>query len=119
LLGFEQVQRYVLAECAEQKHLLQLNLATDPNLSFLVTPTSFLAEPYDPEISNEDAAFLQLEHPEDALILNIVTLQDDHKASVNLKGPLIINRHTLVGKQIIPRNVSSFSLQHPLNLTDL
>jgi flagellar assembly factor FliW len=33
---------------------------------------------------------------------------------VNLKGPVVINRRTLVGKQVIPRNVAGYALHHPL-----
>ena len=35
-------------------------------------------------------------------------------ATVNLKGPIVVNRHTLRGKQVIPTNAPKFALQHPL-----
>ena len=50
----------------------------------------------------------------DALILNIATVRNG-QATVNLKGPIVINRTTLVGKQCIPTNVGEFALQHPIN----
>jgi len=33
---------------------------------------------------------------------------------VNLKGPIVINRRTLIGKQVILNNASRYSLHHPL-----
>ena len=42
--------------------------------------------------------------------------RNDGHATINLKGPIIVNRAALKGKQVIPRNVSSFSLQHPLRV---
>ena len=55
-----------------------------------------------------------IQSPADALLLNIVTVRDG-QATVNLKGPIVINRHTLIGKQCIPTNVANFALQHPMN----
>jgi flagellar assembly factor FliW len=39
-----------------------------------------------PTIPNEDAGFLGLEGPEDALIVNIITVRRPQQATVNLKG---------------------------------
>jgi flagellar assembly factor FliW len=33
---------------------------------------------------------------------------------VNLKGPIVINRRTLIGKQVIINNAAQYSLNHPL-----
>jgi flagellar assembly factor FliW len=33
---------------------------------------------------------------------------------VNLKGPIIINRNTHIGKQVVIANASDYSVQHPL-----
>ena len=116
LLGFEKITHYTLLGSAEEAPFLWLQMVENPNLSFLVVPPGQILESYEPEINDEDAAFLGLQNPQDALVLNIVTVQADGQANVNLKGPIIVNRVSLRGKQVIPRNVSSFSLQHPLNV---
>lgn len=116
LLGFEKITLYTLLGSPEESPFLWLQMVEDPNLSFLVVPPGQIMESYDPEINDEDAAFLGLQNPQDALVLNIVTVHADGQANVNLKGPIIVNRVSLKGKQVIPRNVSSFSLQHPLNV---
>ena len=58
-------------------------------------------------------AYLDLKKPEDALIYNIVTLRGE-QATINLKGPIVINRFTLRGKQVVLQNASRWSVRHPL-----
>ena len=63
----------------------------------------FLVYPfYQPQISESDVHYLELEHPHDALIISLVTVKDDPKYSTaNLQGPLVINTINGKGKQII------------------
>lgn len=116
LLGFEKVTNYTLLGSPEESPFLWLQMVEDPSLFFLVVPPGQVVENYEPDISDEDGDFLELENSQDALVLNIVTVHCDGQATVNLKGPIVVNRFTLRGKQVIPRNVSSFSLQHPLQV---
>ena len=114
LLGFEKHKEYVLLAKTEEAPFSWLQMLEAPQQAFLVIPPSIVTDDYRPELSPEDVDFLSLKSPEDALILNIVTLHSDGKATVNLKGPIIINRHTLTGKQVIPVNAPAFALQHPV-----
>jgi flagellar assembly factor FliW len=82
--------------------------------AFLVAPPARLVPDYRPDISDDDATFLEITDPSDAVVLNIVTLRNGDRPTVNLKGPVVINRRTLVGKQVIPNNASKYSLHHPL-----
>jgi flagellar assembly factor FliW len=114
LLGFERIKKYVLLSNPEEAPFLWLQMLDDPNLAFLVvSPCAVLAD-YQPELSEEDTHFLGLHTPQDALLFNVVTLHADGRATVNLKGPIVLNRFTLIGKQIVPRNVADYSLGHPL-----
>lgn len=114
LLGFERVKHYNLLGSAEEAPFLWLRMAEDPSLAFLVISPSVVLETYQPNISDEDAAFLGLADPQDALIFNIVTVHPDGRATVNLKGPIVVNRRTLTGKQVVPLNAGSYSVQHPV-----
>ena len=69
---------------------------------------------YQPDLSEDDVKFLGLADAREALVFNIVTVHADGKATVNLKGPIVVNRTTLVGKQIVPLNAGNYSLQHPV-----
>jgi flagellar assembly factor FliW len=115
LLGFEQHKRFVLLGSPEEAPFLWLHMADDPNLSFLVISPFMVQPSYQPDFGDEDIKFLALQKPEDALIFNIVTVHQDGQAMVNLKGPIVVNRQTLTGKQCIPRNSSNYSLKHPID----
>lgn len=114
LLGFEEVKRYLVLQNPEEQPFMWLQMTEAPRQAFLVVPPSAVVSDYRPELSDEDVEFLQLETPEDAVIVNIVTLRNGGSSTVNLKGPIVFNRHTRVGKQVIPLNASRFTLQHPL-----
>ena len=113
LLGFEQVKKYVLLATPEEEPFLWLQMLDNQNQGFVVVPPSIAAPHYAPDIAPADVEFLGLTSAADAMVLNIVTVRNGD-ATVNLKGPIVINRQTLVGKQCIPTNVANFGLQHPI-----
>jgi flagellar assembly factor FliW len=116
LLGFEHIREYVLLADPAEEPFVWLQVLDDPRLAFLTVPPLPLVPNYHPEIGAEDVNSLGLESPDDVLVLGIVTVRGPKEATMNLKGPILINRHTLVAKQVIPVNAAEFSVQHPLPL---
>jgi len=114
LLGFEQTKEYSLIADPAIEPFLWLQAADDPNLAFLVLSPFEVVPDYQPDLSREDLEFLGLEGPDESQVLSIVTLRRSGGATVNLKGPVVLNRRTRSGKQVIPSNAASFSVQHPL-----
>ena len=114
LLGFERIKEYLLVADPAEEPFLWLQAPHDANLAFLVIAPQPLLPAYKPEVSREDAAFLGLDSEADAALLSIVTVHGPNQATLNLKGPIVLNRRTLVAKQVIPANASEFSVQHPL-----
>jgi flagellar assembly factor FliW len=114
LLGFEHIKKYVLFANEKEQPFMWLQMLDAPGQAFLVIQPGLVIPAYAPDISKDDAAFLGLSSPADALLINIVTLRGVSQATVNLKGPIVLNRHTLVGKQVIPLNAVEFNLRHPL-----
>ncbi|HVY68715.1 MAG TPA: flagellar assembly protein FliW [Verrucomicrobiae bacterium] len=114
LLGFERYKRFALTSSPEEAPFLWLQVVDDADLAFLVV-SPFVVDPgYSPDIPDTDAQFLGLKGPHDALVFNIVTLHKHGPATINLKGPIVINRHTFIGKQVVPLNAADLSLRHPL-----
>ena len=113
LLGFEHIKKFVLLANPEEAPFLWLQMLDNANQGFVVVPPSSVLPNYAPDISSQDIEFLGIRAATDALVLNIVTVRGD-EATVNLKGPIVVNRNTLVAKQCIPVNVANFSLQQPL-----
>jgi flagellar assembly factor FliW len=114
LLGFEHVKQYVLLTNPAEDPFLWLQMLDDAKHAFLVVPPERVVTDYQPDISDDEVEFLELAGPADAFLLNIVTLRGNRQATVNLKGPVVINRRTLIGKQLILNNAAQYSLHHPL-----
>jgi len=114
LLGFEHVKQFVLLANPAEAPFMWFQMLDDAKQAFLVAPPSSLVSDYQPDISDDEAGFLELADPADAFLLNIVTLRGNGQATVNLKGPVVINRRTLIGKQVILNNAAQYSLHHPL-----
>ena len=114
LLGFEKITNYVLTSNPDEEPFAWLSVEGDVALAFVVMDP-FLAQPeYQPDIPQADVDFLKLSRPEDAMLLSIVTIAENQPPTVNLKGPIVLNRHTRTGKQVIIANAAAYSVQHPL-----
>ena len=69
---------------------------------------------YKLEINKEDIADLKIVDDNELLILSIITIYDDPiKSTINLLGPLILNRVKHIGKQVVSLN-DTYSVRHPL-----
>ncbi len=114
LLGFEKIKRYVLVANRSEDPFMWLQMLEGDNKAFLIVSPFLVMPDYQPDIPAADVDFLNLTDPTDALVFNICTLRGKIRPTINLKGPLVINRHTLIGKQVIPQNAEQYSLAHPL-----
>ena len=116
ILGFEQMKEYLLIANPEEEPFRWLQVKDNPSLAFVVLDPFFVAPDYRPDIPDPDVEFLGIGSPEDVALFNIVTLHGPNRATINLKGPVVINRSTGVGKQVILANAGDYSVQHPLPL---
>ena len=82
----------------------------------MVLPPTVVQPDYNPQFDDEDVDFLELDETADILTLGIVTLRESGPATINLKGPIVINRATWVGKQVIPKNAARYSARHLLKV---
>jgi flagellar assembly factor FliW len=114
LLGFERHKEYSIVGSPEEAPFHWIRAMDDPALTFLVMPLMATVEGYRPELSDEDVSFLGLNSPSDAIIFGIVTLRANGRATVNLKGPIVLNRHTFRGKQVVLANAAEYPLRHAL-----
>ena len=107
----------IVGEAEDADAALALIRDVQPDLAFLVLPALEVFPDYEPDVPAEDVKFLGLNSPDDALVFNIITLGAKGSATANLKGPIVINRFTLKGKQVVLANASRYSIQHPLPLS--
>lgn len=117
IIGFRD---YTQAELLYQPdHLpflwMKLSNGTDSVHFVVIEPAGLIAD-YVPEVFDDDAAQLELRDSSEAMVLNIVTLEQQRplEAKVNLIGPILVNRRTRVGRQLVISNYSRYSAHHPL-----
>lgn len=102
ILGFEHLGRYILIAPDERKPLWWLQAVDDGAVAFVVADPFAVKPDYEPEISGDIARALQIEHPEQTVVLAIVTIRKDPlKVTLNLKAPLVINPVTKRGGQVV------------------
>jgi len=120
ILGFEQSQRYVILDHAEDSPFKWLQSADEPELAFVVTNPKFFGIDYEFELTDEQAGQLKLESAEDALVVTIVNIPQENpgKMTTNLLGPVVINQKLRKAMQVV-LNDSSFSTKTRLIPDDL
>ena len=117
IVGFGAYKRAELLYLPDHLPFLWMKLqsATD-HIHFIVIEPGGIIPGYELELFDEDAEALDLQNPAEAMVLNIVTLQrrEPVEATVNLIGPLIVNRRTRLGRQLVISNYSRYSAHHKL-----
>ncbi len=117
IIGFSQYKRAELVYLPDHLPFLWMKLGEPTeSIHFIVIEPGGIVPGYEPEVSDEDISQLGIRDQSEAMILNIVTLkrQNPVEAIVNLIGPIVVNRRTRVGRQLVISNYSRYSAHHPL-----
>jgi len=120
LFGFPDIQKMQLFYDVEELPFMWLREDNQDGLAFIVIEPGGIIPDYTVEVSDNDVEYLGISGADDTMILNIVTLpsEGNSKISVNLVGPVIVNRNTFVAKQCIINNHEKYSARHILDLSD-
>lgn len=114
--GFETFTQYILLPLdQEQSHPFYiLHSVEDGELSFVVLDTLRFFPNYEIKLPDEVVEELQIEKPEDVVILSTVTVRGDwQRATTNLKAPLVINAVKQIGQQVVLEQ-SEYLIKQPL-----
>lgn len=117
IIGFRDYTRAEILYQPDHLPFLWLKLSNGADsVHFIVIEPAGLIPDYTPEVFDDDAAQLELRDSSEAMVLNIVTLEQQRplEAKVNLIGPIIVNRRTKIGRQLVISNYSRYSAHHPL-----
>jgi len=117
LIGFADYQRAELLYMPNQLPFLWMKLVgPEGSVNFIVMEPGGIIPGYELEIFDRDAEDLDLTHPAETMVLNIVTLhnQSPLEATINLVGPIVVNRRTRIGRQLVIANYSRYSARHLL-----
>lgn len=114
LLGFEDIHDFVLLDFDEGSAFYWLQAEHIAQIAFLIVDPKLVLPEYELEIDDSDLVSIGIEDRDDILLFSIVTLNDTpSKTTVNLLGPIVINKKTHYAKQVISLN-DKYSVRHPL-----
>ncbi len=117
LIGFSTLTHAELLYLPEHLPFLWLKLRGPSGaVNFVVLEPGGLIPDYELELFDGDAANLDISDSSEAMVLNVVTLQPEAplEATVNLIGPIVVNRRTRIGRQLVIANHSRYSARHRL-----
>jgi len=112
LVGFPDLKAFRLLDPSGDYPLKFLQSTEQPEVSFVCMDASTIELNYEVPLKDDDAAFLGLEKPDDALVLALVLVpQDPRQMTANLAEPLVVNTQTRQGRQV-QLDMRQFPLKH-------
>ncbi|UOW67201.1 flagellar assembly protein FliW [Paraclostridium bifermentans] len=113
LPGFELLINFELSDL-ENNEKFKVLKSKEEDISFVTTSPFDMYEDYEINLNDETIKELEIENPEDVLVLSIITLGKTlQKSTLNLKAPIIINVKNNLGKQYILQ-ADKYETKHPL-----
>ncbi|MCP9451604.1 MAG: flagellar assembly protein FliW [Nitrospira sp.] len=115
LLGFPDHRRYVILDHDTEAPFQWLQSLDEGGLAFVILdPDLFLGEEYRIEVSDETLAEIHGKRGEPLSVAVILTIPSDdpRRITANLRGPLVMNPRTRLGKQVILSE--EYPTRHPL-----
>lgn len=113
LPGFETLTKFKLTDL-EGNTKFKILQSIEDKISFVSTNPFDIYPEYEINLNDETIKELEIENPEEVLVLSIITLgQTLEKSSMNLKAPVVINIKNNLGKQYILQT-DKYETKHPL-----
>lgn len=114
ILGFEDYHKFRFESDTTWEPFAKLQCVEEPRLSFVVAPPRVFIADFCVRIDPLEVSELEIRDISDTELWTIVTIPDDpRQMSVNLQGPIVINRVNGLGKQVVLTR-SHYSTQHPI-----
>ena len=117
LIGLPDFNKFELIVDPESLPFVVLRAVEGDEIQIPAVEPVGLVENYRLDIGDADAEMLGLVGADaNPLILNVATIKsyDPQKVTLNLAAPILINRRTRVGKQVVLLNYQSYSTTHVL-----
>jgi flagellar assembly factor FliW len=101
IFGFEALKEYVMLD-AEQQPFFWLQSTESAAAAFIMISPFLWRPDYELDLGDDELSDIGISSPETALVFSIVTIPPDGgPMTANLQGPVVINRDTRMGKQMI------------------
>ena len=115
MVGLPDVTEFELVASPQSLPVMWLRSTGPDRLTFPVVEPGPLVPNYQLELNDADAESLgNISDINVPLVLTVLTVKSlqPQKATINLIGPIVINRQTLVGKQVLLANCERYSVEH-------
>ena len=105
ILGFEDVKEYIFLINEKVAPFMFMQALDNTGLSFVCVESFLIRPDFSLKLNESHVELLQLDAPEHALVLSLVTVNSDvRKFTANLLSPIVINMKKSIGRQVIPEN---------------
>jgi flagellar assembly factor FliW len=113
LMGFHGLHRFALVTPSKQSPFRLAVSIEDPDVGFAVADPANLFSNYEVDLSHE-CEVLDIESDEDLAVYVMLSVPEDAmRTTANLLAPLVVNRRTRVGRQLVLSD-SRYSTRHPI-----
>lgn len=114
LLGFPELQKYVILDHDTEAPFRWLQSVEEPALAFVILDPAIFHSDYHVDVPADALAEIRCKEGEDLAVVVILTIPSDDpgRVTANLRGPLLISHKTKLGKQLVLSE--DFPTRHPL-----
>lgn len=121
MAGFPEEKQFALFKHSEESPFFWFQSIENGDLAFVLTDPLWFHPIYEVEISSEDAERLELnsvtEGIQTLVVVNMHSADGASEITANLLGPIVINPHRRLAKQIVLYR-SPYSHRHPIPIPD-
>jgi flagellar assembly factor FliW len=115
LLGFKHLNQFHFSLVEEESPYGYLESVEDANIGFLVTSPFHNRTDYIFEMEDDEKDKLEINSPEDVMVLGIVNVKEPFiDSTINLLAPIIINIHNGAARQIVLPPKYNYTTKSPL-----
>ena len=112
LFGFEGREKFVIIGKDEERPFEWLQSVDQSDLAFIIVQPQFVRPDYRLSLLPEDYRDIEAESSEDIITYAIVVVPENpDNMTINLRGPVVINQQSLIGKQVI-NQVDEYTVRH-------
>jgi len=112
--GFESLKKFAILDPESTYPIMWLVSLEDKDVAFPVTIPNLIRNDYEFILPKDLTEYLNLEKPEDAIILSILTIpENEEDITINLAAPIIISQNNHKGIQYLIDD-SKYMIRHRL-----
>ncbi len=112
VIGFSEHKEFEIVYDKSKEPFVWMKSIQDNNLAFIIIDPKEFKQEYNPVLSVSDKAALQIDNLSECSVYALVCVpKDSNEISANLLAPIIINKNTNIGRQIILQE-QDYSVQH-------